>query len=381
MADLVSSLLSGVSNAFQGTAPANVNTSQTTTTQAPAEYNDFLKQLGQVGTSQMNATPQSMVAPLSNLQNAVYGTNEGQANSANLLSGALSPLQTASQTVGQDQINSYYNPEVQALNDSLSQQTQQAVNNTVLPSLQALGAQTGSTGSSRLLNATGQTLGNIAQGLTSQQNANNVAAYDSAMKNALTEQSQLGNIGSQNMNATVAGLNEASSLGAQGQAQQQAIIDAPLKTATSAAGLIKGLTIPTSTTQTYSGPASSYGPSPLSQVASLASLFASPSGGQSAAQGIASAWNQVFGSNAPIDLTGFQTPTPAWASGTTTPDTTTSLGSGNFTIPGSIPSPLAVDQFTAPGSNSPIVNQYGLPQNTSDNSLGSGNFSLDNYKI
>ena len=381
MADLVSSLLSGVSNAFQGTAPANVNTSQTTTTQAPAEYNDFLAQLGQVGTSQMNATPQSMVAPLSNLQNAVYGTDEGQANSANLLSGALSPLQTASQTVGQDQINSYYNPEVQALNDSLSQQTQQAVNNTVLPSLQALGAQTGSTGSSRLLNATGQTLGNIAQGLTTQQNANNVGAYNTAMQNALTEQSQLGNIGSQNMNATVAGLNEASSLGAQGQAQQQAIIDAPLKTATSAAGLIKGLTIPTSTTQTYSGPASSYGPSPLSQVASLASLFASPSGGQSAAQGIASAWNQVFGSNAPIDLTGFQTPTPAWASGTTTPDTTTSLGSGNFTRPGSIPSPLAVDQFTAPGSNSPIVNQYGLPQNTSDNSLGSGNFSLDNYKI
>ena len=381
MADLVSSLLSGVSNAFQGTAPANVNTSQTTTTQAPAEYNDFLAQLGQVGSSQMNATPQSMVAPLSNLQNAVYGTNEGQANSANLLSGALSPLQTASQTVGQDQINSYYNPEVQALNDSLSQQTQQAVNNTVLPSLQALGAQTGSTGSSRLLNATGQTLGNIAQGLTAQQNANNVGAYNTAMQNALTEQSQLGNIGTQNMNATVSGLNEASSLGAQGQAQQQAIIDAPLKTATSAAGLIKGLTIPTSTTQTYSGPASSYGPSPLSQVASLASLFASPSGGQSAAQGIASAWNQVFGSNAPIDLTGFQTPTPAWASGTTTPDTTTSLGSGNFTIPGSIPSPLAVDQFTAPGSNSPIVNQYGLPQNTSDNSLGSGNFSLDNYKI
>ena len=381
MADLVSSLLSGVSNAFQGTAPANVNTSQTTTTQAPAEYNDYLQQLAQVGTSQMNATPQSMVAPLSNLQNAVYGTDEGQANSANLLSGALSPLQTASQTVGQDQINSYYNPEVNALNNSLATQTQQAVNNTVLPSLQALGAQTGSTGSSRLLNATGQTLGNIAQGLTTQQNANNAAAYNSAMTNALTEQSQLGNIGSQNMNATVSGLNEASSLGAQDQAQQQAIINAPLQTATTAAGLIKGLTIPTSTTQTYSGPASSYGPSPLSQVASLASLFASPSGGQSAAQGIASAWNQVFGSNAPIDMTGFQTPTPAWATGTTVPDTTTSLGSGNFTIPGSIPAPLAVDQFTAPGSNSPIVNQYGLPQDTSNNSLGSGNFSLNNYTI
>ena len=363
MADLVSSLLSGVSNAFQGTAPANVNTSQTTTTQAPAEYNAFLQQLGQVGTSQMNATPQSMVAPLSNLQNAVYGTDEGQANSANLLSGALSPLQTASQTVGQDQINSYYNPEVNALNNSLATQTQQAVNNTVLPSLQALGAQTGSTGSSRLLNATGQTLGNIAQGLTSQQNANNAAAYTSAMQNALAEQSQLGNIGSQNMNATVAGLNEASSLGAQDQAQQQAIINAPLQTATTAAGLIKGLTIPTSTTQTYSGPASSYGPSPLSQIASLASLFATPAGGQSAAQGIAS----LFGSNSPIDLTGFQTGTTTPVTYPTTPDTTTSLGSGNFTIPG-----------TTAVNNSPTIANAQAADNST---LGSGNFSLDPYKL
>jgi hypothetical protein len=368
MADLVSSLLSGVSNAFQGTAPANVNTSQTTTTQAPAEYNDFLKKLGQVGTSQMAGTPQSMVAPLSNLQNAVYGTNEGQANSASLLSGALSPLQAASQTVGSNQINNFYNPEVKALNDSLAQQTQQAVNNTVLPSLQAIGATTGSTGSSRLENATGQTLGNIAQGLTSQQNANNLAAYESAMKNALTEQSQLGTIGGQNMNATVSGLNEASSLGAQGQAQQQAIIDAPLKTATSAAGLIKGLTIPTSTTQTYSGPASSYGPSPLSQIASLASLFATPSGGMSAASGIKDAWNSVFGSNAPIDLTGFKIPTPAWASGTTTPDTTTNLGSGNFTAP---PPPPPLD-------NSPTKGNAQAMDNTA---LGSGNFSLDDYLI
>jgi len=370
MADLVSSLLSGVSNAFQGTAPANVNTSQTTTTQAPTEYNDFLKQLGQVGSSQMAGTPQSMVAPLSNLQNAVYGTNEGQVNSASLLSGALSPLQAASQTVGSNQINNFYNPEVQALNDSLAQQTQQAVNNTVLPSLQAIGATTGSTGSSRLENATGQTLGNIAQGLTSQQNANNVAAYNSAMQNALTEQSQLGTIGGQNMNATVSGLNEASSLGAQGQAQQQAIIDAPLKTATSAAGLIKGLTIPTTTTQTYSGPASSYGPSPLSQIASLASLFATPSGGQSAYDAIASKASSAYNALFPTatDMTGFQTPNPAWVSGTTTPDTTTSLGSGNFTVPAP----------SAPLDNSPTI---GNAQAMDNSALGTGNFSIDNYKI
>jgi hypothetical protein len=319
MADLVSSLLSGVSNAFQGTAPANVNTSQTTTTQAPSQYMGYLSMLGNVGAGALDpnqtlagnlqqGTP--YVAPLTDLQNNIYGTTKGQENTASLLNAPLTALNNATQTVGQDQINSYYNPEVNALNNSLATQTQQAVNNTVLPSLQALGAQTGSTGSSRLLNATGQTLGNIAQGLTSQQNANNVAAYDSAVKNALTEQSQLGTTGGQAMTSTIAGLNAGASLGAQGQAQNQALINAPLQTATSAAGLIKGLTIPTSTTQTYSGPASSYGPSPLSQIASLGSLFATPSGGQSAFDAISSAaksgYNALFPStpastNSPVN--------------------------------------------------------------------------------
>jgi hypothetical protein len=356
MADLVSSLLSGVSNAFQGTAPANVNTSQTTTTQAPAEYLQYLSTLGNVGMSQMNAPASSMVAPLSTLQNQVYGTEAGQANTANLLTSALAPLQTAAQTVDSSQINNYLNPYVTDVNKALETNTQQNINNTILPALQSIGASTGNTGSSRLANATGQTLANIQQGLGSQESSNLATAYQNALQGALTEQSQLGNIGTQGMNATTSGLNTAASLGAQNQAQQQAIINAPLQTATTAAGLVKGLTIPTSTTQTYTGPASSYGPSPLSQIASLASLFASPSGGTSAAEGISNAWNKVFGSGSPIDMTGVQTGTTTPVTYPSTPDTTSTLGSGNYTNTSGSP--------TVANANSTF----------GDNTLGSGNF-------
>ena len=90
-------------------------------------------------------------------------------------------------------------------------------------------------------------------------------------------------------------------------------------------------------------------------MAGLASLFAAPSGGTSAYEGIKKGINDVFGSNAPIDLTGFKsayTP-PTYP---TTPDNTSILGSGNFTIPANV-------------NNSPTIGNAQAMDNTG---LGSG---------
>ena len=156
-----------------------------------------------------------------------------------------------------------------------------------------MGASSGSTGSQRLMNATGQTLGGIQQGLGAQESANMSQAYKDAVTQALQQQQNQGQIagiqgqlGTGLENATVAGLNAGASLGAQGQAQNQALINAPLTTANNVASLLKGYTIPTTSTQTYSGPASSYGASPLAQIAGLGSLFASGTNGTSAVQGL-----------------------------------------------------------------------------------------------
>jgi hypothetical protein len=294
---------------FSGIAPPNVNTTQTTQTIAPSQYLGFLSNLGTAGTNALNANQTLQgnldagapyIAPLSNLQNDIFGTPAGQTATENLLKAGLDPLTAgattalgASGNIGASQINNFLNPYTNAVNRNLETNTAQNINQSILPALQAMGASSGSTGSQRLMNATGQTLGGIQQGLGTQESANMSQAYKDAVAQALQQQQNQGQIagiqgqlGTGLENATVAGLNAGASLGAQGQAQNQAMINAPLSTANNVASLLKGYTIPTTSTQTYSGPATSYGASPLAQIAGLGSLFASGTNGTSAVQGL-----------------------------------------------------------------------------------------------
>jgi hypothetical protein len=314
MPDLLSGLTSGIGDAFKGIAPPNVNTSQTTTTVAPTAYNNFLSTLGATGVNALDPTNTlqgnlnagaQYVAPLSQLQNDIYGTTKGQTNTANLLKAGLDPLTAgattatnASGNIGASQINNFLNPYTNAVNRNLETNTAQNINQSILPALQAMGVSSGSTGSQRLMNATGQTLGGIQQGLGAQESANMSQAYKDAVTQALQQQQNLGqiagiqgNIGKDLESSTIQGLNAQASLGAQGQAQQQAMINAPLSTASNVSSLLKGYTIPTTSNQTYSGPATSYGASPLAQIAGLASLFGTTTaGGTSAIQGLKNAF-------------------------------------------------------------------------------------------
>ena len=294
---------------FSPIAPPNVNTTQTSTTVAPTAYNTFLSNLADIGNQATNpnqtlegniAAGQPYVAPLNQLQSDIYGTPAGVANTEKLLTGSLAPFGTAATAagtaaggVGSSQINNFLNPYITDVNKALETNTQQNINQTVLPALQAFGAGSGNTGSSRLINATGQTLGQIQQGLGAQESANLASGYQNAVTNALQNQQNqtsaanaLSNIGTGQQQATVSGLNAANTLGAAGQAQTQAAINAPLSTATNVSNLLKGYTIPTSTTQTSNAPASVYGPSPLATIAGLGTLFASGNNGTSAVQGI-----------------------------------------------------------------------------------------------
>ena len=109
-----------------------------------------------------------------------------------------------------------------------------------------------------------------------------MAAYQSSIDAALREmtgQTQaagtLGTLGAQEQQAATAGLKSATDIGAIEQAQNQAEINAPLTNATNVAALLRGYTYPTVTTETYKGPATSYGPSILSQIGGLGSVLAS----------------------------------------------------------------------------------------------------------
>jgi hypothetical protein len=101
---------------------------------------------------------------------------------------------------------------------------------------------------------------------------------------AAQTQGNLANIGA---TAGQSALKTGMELGGVQQALDQAKINAPLTTATNAAQLLRGFTVPTGTSQEYKGPLpGAYAASPLSQIAGLGTLFASSAGGQSAAQGL-----------------------------------------------------------------------------------------------
>ena len=304
---------------FSGIAPPNVNTTQTTQTIAPAQYLGFLSNLGTAGTNALDpnqtlqgniAAGQPYVAPLSANQQTAFGNagNVAQTYQAPLAS-AIGTANTASQNVGADQINNFLNPYISDVNKNLETATQQNINSSVLPALQAMGVSSGSLGSQRFANATGQALGNIQQGLGTQESKNLSDAYNNAVTQALQQQQNLGqiantqgNLASTGQTAANAAETNLANLGAQEQAQTQAQINAPLSTANNVSTLLKGYTVPTGTTQTYNGPASSYGASPLSQIAGLATLFGSTgTNGTSAVQGILNTFglnNSVLPQNA-----------------------------------------------------------------------------------
>jgi hypothetical protein len=131
--------------------------------------------------------------------------------------------------------------------------------------------------------------------------------YKTALDAALREQGQqtgaasaLTNLGQTEF---AAGLGEAkglAELGGQQTAYEQSLVDAPLTRAANVAQLMRGYSYPTTTTETYKGPANVYGPSPLSQIAGLGTLLgaAFPAGGKGFGDRALSTLRDLFGAGA-----------------------------------------------------------------------------------
>lgn len=284
---------------FQGDAPPNVQTTRETAAVAPQYLTDYLTQLAQQGqqslgtldpkTGQYTTPTQDelktagtpYVAPLSNLQ-----TQAIEAAPA-----ALTRYQTpmdAAFTAGQagtgieaGDISKFYNPYEAAVVDDMATRSATNVQRNLLPQLKAGFVGSGGLGSTRYANALGQTMGDVNTTLLQEQNKAKMTGYQSALDAAIREmtgQTQaagtLGTLGAQEQQAATTGLKTAADVGAIEQAQNQALINAPTTMASNVAQILRGYTYPTVTTEKYDGPASSYGPSILSQIGGLGSLVA-----------------------------------------------------------------------------------------------------------
>jgi hypothetical protein len=133
----------------------------------------------------------------------------------------------------------------------------------------------------------GQGMADVQAGLTGQQYGALSKGYSDALKGALDE-AQLqnlaagtqGKLAQQELDMGLTGAGALTKAGAERQAYQQSLLDQPLKTATSAAGLMRGYTVPGSQTSTFTGPkAGAYQTSGLQDILGTMAAVGSVDGG------------------------------------------------------------------------------------------------------
>jgi len=293
----------------QGAALPDVTVKQTSATTAPDYYTNYLSNLATTGQAQVTGAvtdPSKMVAGFGDLQNAVLQA------APSTLTAYATPLQAGEATaadvakgVGTADINAFMNPYTSNVTDEMARLQQQNIQRNIMPQLKAGFVGTGGLGGQRYANALGQTSADLQSNLLGAQTGALQQGYKDAVQAALQQaqvqnqaaltQGQLANI---EATAGQSALKTGMDLGGQEQAQRQAVINAPLTTATNAAQLLRGYTVPTSTAQEYKGPLpGAYAASPLQQIAGLGALFASGAGGTSPFQGFQKALNTALAPN------------------------------------------------------------------------------------
>jgi hypothetical protein len=135
-------------------------------------------------------------------------------------------------------------------------------------------------------------MADIQAGLTGQQFGALSKGYSEALKGALDE-AQLQNLtaGTQGklaqteLDTGLASMGALTKAGAERQAYQQSLLDAPLKTATAASGLMRGFTVPSSQVEQFVGPkADLYEKSPLANTLGIMSMLGATAKGSTGDQ-------------------------------------------------------------------------------------------------
>jgi len=264
---------------------------QTTTTQdnAPSYYTNYLSGLSQAGQTAMGKTPQQSVAGYDPLQTMGYSNLPAATTSYQpQLQAAQSTAAQAAQGITPERIQALMNPYTSNVVDEMERLSQQNVQRNLLPSMKAGFVGTGGLGGQRYANALGQSMADVQAGLTGQQYGALSKGYSEALKGALDE-AQLqnltagtqGKLAQQELESGLTGVGALTKAGAERQAYEQSLLDQPLKTATTASGLMRGYTMPQNQTQTFVGPkAGSYQASDLANILGTMSAVGSVAGGK-----------------------------------------------------------------------------------------------------
>jgi hypothetical protein len=279
---------------LQGDPLPNITTTKSTDTKGPDWYNQYLESLAAPGTALLGKTGEELVSPMSELQTgALSAAPSDLSRYEDLMSKAGSTAELAAKGITPEMIQSYMNPYTSSVVDEMGRLQQQSLQRNLLPSLKTAFAGTGGFGSSRMSGALGQAIADMQANLTGQQQKALETGYSKALDTAaaqagLTRQAAETERGvaQSDLDAAIKALEEQYGLGSKQQQFEQSKILAPVSAAKSAADVYSNLKVPTTVAETANAPIpGAYATSPLAQIAGLGSLFASGSGGTSAADG------------------------------------------------------------------------------------------------
>ena len=281
----------------QGDPLPNIKTTKTVDTTGPDWYTTYLEGLAAPGTNLLTKTGEELVAPMSEMQTDVLDRAETELGGyTGTLGDAASTAELAAAGITPETIQSFMNPYTTNVTDEMARLQQQNLQRNLLPSLKGAFGSTGATGSQRMLGAMGQMGADMQANLLGQQTKSLESGYANALK-AAAEQSGLyrgaaetqRGIGVSELDTKLRELERLYNLGGEEQKLEQAQIMAPLTAAKSAADVYSNLKVPSTVSEEANAPIpGAYSTSPLAQIAGLGSLFASGSGGTSAASGVLS---------------------------------------------------------------------------------------------
>lgn len=250
---------------MQGDPLPDITITRTTDQQAPEYYTDYLASLSEASKGPLSKTGAELIAGYDPLQDLGYGQYEEAAGA--YMPGLTSAQQLAGQATGvtPQRIAQFMDPYQQSVIDEMARLSAQNVQRNVLPQLKAGFVGSGGLGGQRYAGALSQGLADIQMGLQGQQAQYLSKGYQDAVRAAFDQlaaeresaalQADLGRLGQE---LGITGAEKLTKAGAERQAYEQSIIDAPLKTAVTANQLLRGYQIPMITKETEVGPKAPY---------------------------------------------------------------------------------------------------------------------------
>jgi hypothetical protein len=244
----------GSGSVFQGTALPNITTTQQQATATPQFYTDYLNQLATQGAGAAQNARYIGAQPLQAQAFKQVAQNVGNYQPA------LNEAMNYAGSVGDSN-----------LSQALGNLNQQNIATSLAPNAVAGIAGTGQFGSQRGANALGSVISNANISTQAQQ----AQAMQQDYANRLAAASQLGSLAGQQQQYGLGDVNALATLGSQQQQIAQNAQLFPMQQLTAESNLLKGATIPTSTSTAYTGPIpGAYNLSPLQQIAGLGALAA-----------------------------------------------------------------------------------------------------------